>query len=93
MKEKVDEVEKVQEFLNFMNLLGKGELTPNDEGNIELPDDMARSNFESESEMEDAIIDYVYGDKNEHVNDVQYLVNNVLLCQLNTNISSINKKL
>ena len=90
--ESVSDIARMQEFLMFMKMLGMGELPPNDEGNIDLPDMMVESDFQSECDMEDAIIDYVYDDINEHIHDVQFLMNNVILCPLNKNVSSINKK-
>ena len=76
-----------------MKILGTGGLPPNDKGNIDLPDIMVESDFQSECDMEDAIIDYVYDDINEHIHDVHFLMNNVILCPLNKNVSSINKKI
>ena len=91
--ESVSDIARMQEFLTFMKMLGTGRLPPNDEGNIDLPDMMVESDFQSECDMEDAIIDYVYDDVNEHIHDVHFLMNNVILCPLNKNVSSINKKI
>ena len=59
---------------------------------IDLPKMMVESDFESPCQMEDAIIEYVYDDANDNVDNVQFLANNVVLCPWIKTVSSINKR-
>ena len=87
------DMENLQDFQNFLNLMGTGMLPANNEGNIDLPEDFVVSDFDSESEMEDAAIDYVFGNINDHVRDVHFMLNNVILCPLNKSVWKINQKI
>ena len=91
--ESEQEIEKMKEFMVFLRRLGTGVLPPNEEGNITLPDKMVESDFESEEEMQDMAIEYLFGNINDHVNDTQYMMNNVILCPLNKSVREINDKI
>ena len=80
------ERQKLHMFQVFMNQMGQGELPPNDEGNIDFPKDLCMSDFESENEMEDAAMEYVFGDINHHARDADFMMNNVIICPLNENV-------
>ena len=54
---------------------------------------MVESHFEPEHIMQDMAIEYVFGNMNDHVNDTQYMMNNVILCPLNKTIIEINNKI
>ena len=43
--------------------------------------------------MQDAAIEYVYGDINEHVNDTNYIMSNVIICPHNRSVKKINEKI
>ena len=43
--------------------------------------------------MQDAAIQYVYGDINEHVNDTNYIMSNVIICPHNRSVKKINEKI
>ena len=42
--------------------------------------------------MQDAAIEYVYGDINGQVNDIKYMMSNVIICPHNRNVKMINDK-
>ena len=51
--------------------LGKDNLpVKNDDGNINLPEELVASGFQEEENMQDAAIEYVYGDINGQVDDI-----------------------
>ena len=87
------EIEKMKEFKVFLRRLGTGILSPNAEGNITLPDKMVEFDFESEEEMQDMAIEYLFGNINDHVNNTQYMMDNVILCPLNKSVREINEKI
>ena len=43
--------------------------------------------------MQDAVIEYVYGDINEHVNDTSHIMSNVIICPHNRSVKKINEKI
>ena len=88
--QKHQELEKYQTFL--LNL-GKGNLPTNDDGNINLPKELIETGFEVEDKMQDAAIQFVYGDINEHVNDTNYIMSNVTICPHNRSVKKINEKI
>lgn len=45
---------------------------------------MVDCNFESERKMEDIVIEYVSGEIKNHVNHIQYMMNNIISFPLNT---------
>ena len=49
--------------------LGKGNLPVNEDGNVNLPEELVASGFQVEENMQDAAIEYVYGDINGQVDD------------------------
>lgn len=80
------ERQKLHMFQVFMNQMRQGRLPPNDEGNINFPENLWMSDFESENEMEDAVMEYVFGDINHHAIDAAFMTNNVIICPLNKNV-------
>ena len=54
---------------------------------------MVEPDFESEEEMQDMAIGCVCGNINDQVNDTQYMMNNVILFQLNKSVREINDKI
>ena len=61
---------KLEQFQTFLMSLGKGNLPVNDDGNINLPEELVASGFQVEENMQDAAIEYVYGDINGQVDDI-----------------------
>ena len=57
----VQEHYKLEQFQTFFMSLGKGNLPVNDDGNINLPEELVASGFQEEENMQDATIEYVYG--------------------------------
>ena len=72
--------------------LGKGNLPVNDDGNINLPEELVASGFQVEENMQDAAIEYVYGDINGQVDDIKYMMSNVIICPHNRNVKMINDR-
>ena len=72
--------------------LGKGNLPVNDDGNINLPEELVASGFQEEENMQDATIEYVYGDINGQVDDILKMIGNVIICPHNRNVKMINDK-
>ena len=66
----VQEHYKLEQFQTFFMSLGKGNLPVNDDGNINLPEELVASGFQEEENMQDATIEYVYGDLNGKVDDI-----------------------
>ena len=88
----VQEHYKLEQFQTFLMSLGKGNLPVNDDGNINLPEELVASGFQVEENMQDAAIEYVYGDINGQVNDIKYMMSNVIICPHNRNVKMINNK-
>ena len=65
----VQEHYKLEQFQTFLMSLGKWNLPVNDDGNINLPEELVASGFQVEENMPDATIEYVYGDINGQVDD------------------------
>ena len=73
--------------------LGKDNLpVKNDDGNINLPEELVASGFQEEENMQDATIEYVYGDINGKVDDIKYMMSNVIICPYNRNVKIIKDK-
>ena len=87
------EIEKMKEFKVFLGRVGTGILPPNAIDKIALPDKVVESDFELEEEMQDIVIEYVFGNINDHVNNTQYMMDNVILCPLNKSVREINEKI
>ena len=66
----VQEHYKLEQFQTFLMSLGKGNLPVNEDGNINLPEELVASGFQVEENMQDAAIEYVYGDINGQVDDI-----------------------
>ena len=43
--------------------------------------------------MQDMVIEYVFGNMNDRVNDTQYMMNNVIWCPLNESVRELNTKI
>ena len=67
----VQEHYKLEQFQTFLMSLGKGNLpVKNDDGNINLPEELVASGYQEEENMQDATIEYVYGDINGQVDGI-----------------------
>ena len=66
----VQEHYKLEQFQTFLISLGKGNLPVNEDGNVNLPEELVASGFQVEENMQDAAIEYVYGDINGQVDDI-----------------------
>ena len=49
--------------------------------------------FDTEESMQSAIIQHVYGNINEHLNDSEYMMSNVIICPHNRNVRKLNEKI
>ena len=59
----VQEYYRLEQFQKFLMSLGKDNLpVKNDDGNINLPEELVASGFQEEENMQDAAIEYVYGE-------------------------------
>jgi len=70
--EQVTDIREQQElhtFQDYLLRLGKGDLPANIDGNVDIPKEYIVSGFDTEESMQSAIIQQVYGDINEHLND------------------------
>ena len=88
----VQEHYKLEQFQTFLMSLGKGNLPVNDDGNINWPEELVASGFQEEENMQDATIEYVYGDINGKVDDIKYMMSNVIICPHNRNVKMIKDK-
>ena len=88
----VQEHYKLEQFQTFLMSLGKENLPVNEDGNVNLPEELVASGFQVEENMQDAAIEYVYGDINGQVNDIKYMMSNVIICPHNRNVKMINDK-
>ena len=88
----VQEYYRLEQFQTFLMSLGKGNLPVNDDGNINWPEELVASGFQEEENMQDATIEYVYGDINGKVDDIKYMMSNVIICPHNRNVKMINDK-
>ena len=66
----VQEHYKLEQFQTFLMSLGKGNLPVNEDGNVNLPEELVASGFQVEEDMQDAAIEYVYGDINGQVDGI-----------------------
>ena len=82
----VQEYYRLEQFQTFLISLGKGNLPVNDDGNINLPEELVASGFQVEENMQDAAIEYVYGDINGKVDDIKYMMSNVIICPSYRNV-------
>ena len=82
----IEEHQQLQEFQKFLLNIGKGDLPANIDGNVNIPDELVASGFETEEAMQDAAIEQVYGDINEHLNNSEYMMSNVIICPHNRNV-------
>ena len=73
----MQERQELEKYQTFLLNLGKGNLPTNDDGNINIPKELIETGFEVEDKMQDAAIEFVYGDIIEHVNDTNYIMSNV----------------
>ena len=89
----IEQHRQLQEFQKFLLNVGKGDLPANIDGNINIPDELVASGFETEETMQDAAIEQVYGDINEHLNNSEYMMSNVIICPHNRNVKKINNKI
>ena len=80
-------------FQEYLLRLGKGELPANNDGNVDIPKEYVASGFDTEESMQSAIIQHVYGDINEHRNDSEYMMSNVIICPHNRNVRKLNQKI
>ena len=89
----MQELQELEKYQTFLLNLGKGNLPSNDDGNINIPNELIETGFKVEDKMQDAAIEFVYGDINEHVNDANYIVSNEIICPHNRNVKTINEKI
>ena len=89
----MQERQELEKYQTFLLNLGKGNLPANDDGNINIPNELIETGFEVEDKMQDAAIEFVYGDINDHVNDPNYIMSNVIICPHNRNVKKINEKI
>ena len=89
----MQEHQELEKYQTFLLNLGKENFPANDDGNINLRKELIKTGFEVEDKKQDAAIEYVYGDINEHVNDTNYIMSNVIICSHNRNVKKINEKI
>ena len=53
----IEEHRQLQEFQKFLLNIGKGDLPANIDGNVNIPDELVASGFETEEAMQDAAIE------------------------------------
>ena len=80
-------------FQEYLLRLGKEDLPANNDGNVDIPKEYVVSGFDTEESMQSAIIQHVYGDINEHRNDSEYMMSNVIICPHNRNVRKLNQKI
>ena len=73
--------------------MGKGNIDDDCDGNIRLPENLTEDGFETEESMQDTEIKFVHGDVNNHLHDMNYMLNNVISCPHNRNVKKINDKI
>ena len=78
---------------DYLLRLGKGDLPANNDVNADIPKEYGVSGFDTEESMQSAIIQHVYGDINEHWNDSEYMMSNVIICPHNRNVQKLNQKI
>ena len=94
--EQVTDIREQQElhtFQDYLLRLGKGDLPANVDGNVDIPKDYIVLGFDTEESMQSVIIQQVYGDINEHLNDSEYMMSNVIICPHNRNVRNLNEKI
>ena len=72
--------------------MGKRNKDNNCDENIRLPDNLTEHGFETEDSMQDAEIEFVHGDINDHIHDMKYMLNSVIIFHHDTNERNINDK-
>ena len=88
-----DEHADVNLYQKLLDDIGKGLLPYNEEGYISLPEELVTSGFEDEEDLQNAVIDYVYGNINEHIDSTEYLMQNAIICPHNEDVNKINEKI
>ena len=88
-----EEGELIKEYQNLIQDIGCGNLAVNDDGLISLPEPLISDGFQEESQMQEAVIEYVYGNINEHVDDSDFFIKNTIICPHNDDVNKINEKI
>ena len=73
--------------------MGKGNIYNDCDGNIRLPETLTEHGFETEDSIQDDTIEFVHGDVNDHIHDMNYMLNNVIIFTRNKNVRNIDEKI
>ena len=89
----IEDHQELEDFQRFLSDMGKGNIDDDCDGNIRLPENLTEDGFETEESMQDAAIEFVHGNINDHIHDMDYMLNNVIICPHNRNVRKINDKI
>ena len=89
----IEDHQELDEFQRFLADMGKGNIDVDYDGNIRLPENLTEHGFETEELMQDAAVKFVHGNINDHIHDMDYMLNNVIICPHNRNVRKINDKI
>ena len=89
----IEDHQELDDLQRFLLDMGKGNIDDEYDGNIRLTENSTEDGFETEDSMQDAVIEFVHGDINNHIHDMKYILNNVIICPHNRNARKINDKI